>query len=157
MGSKSDFPQILQKPARGTSQDDPCQMVRLIWVHVHVFASGRAKGCNTQSPMYTHTAERQPCQNKQQECKPSWIWKQGWGKCAQNAREPPKNAGSLLDPAGSLLDPCPAPVGVGAIWVKIRISPKSSKNQLRGPLMKPPAQWHSVYLGEMVKWHMPAH
>ena len=53
MGSKSDFPQILQKPARGTSQDDPCQMVRLIWVHVHVFASGRAKGGNTQSPMYT--------------------------------------------------------------------------------------------------------
>ena len=28
-------------------------MVRLIWVHVHVFASGRAKGGNTQSTMYT--------------------------------------------------------------------------------------------------------
>ena len=55
MGSKSEFPQILQKPARGTSKDDSRRMVRLIRVHVHVFASGRAKGCNTQSPMYTHT------------------------------------------------------------------------------------------------------
>ena len=59
-------------------------------------------------------AERQPCQNKQQECKPRWIWKQGWGKCARNAREPPKNAGSLLDPAGSLLDPAQPPCGWGS-------------------------------------------
>ena len=113
MGSKSDFPQILQKPARGTSQDDPCQMVRLIWVHVHVFASGRAKGCNTQSPMYTHTAERQPCQNKQQECKPSWIWKQGWGKCTQNAREPRKMVPWHQTPQGHF-GPLPGPcVGGG--------------------------------------------
>ena len=44
-----------------------------------------------------------------------------------------------MDPSG-----CLAPVWVGAIWVKNKISPKSSKNQLRGPLRKRPAQWHSV-------------
>ena len=71
------------------------------------------KGCNTQSPMYTHTAERQPCQNKQQECKPSWIWKQGWGKCTQNAREPRKMVPWHQTPQGHF-GPLPGPcVGGG--------------------------------------------
>ena len=38
----------------------------------------------------------------------------------------------------------PSPRVGEAVRVKIRISPKSSKNQLRGPQRKPPTQWHGV-------------
>ena len=40
--------------------------------------------------------------------------------------------------------PLPGPCEGGAVRVKNKIPPKSAKNQLWGPLRKPPAQWRSV-------------